>query len=70
MCNCKKKQEPRVETPYQNIFPKIETTSDFDNIDEFFVPQTPDQLLDKELRDWKDLDKITDEEDEYPLIHD
>lgn len=67
MCNCKgNKPQPRIETPY----PKIETTNDFDNIDEFFIPQTPDQLLDKELREWKDLDNIIDEDDEYPLIHD
>ena len=68
MCNCKgNKSQPqaKIETPY----PKIETTSDFDNIDEFFVPQTPDQQLHKELTDWKNLDKFEDEE-EYPLIHD
>ena len=59
-CNCKKKKE----------LPVIETTSDFDNIDEFFVPQTPDEQLHKELTDWKNLDKFEDEDNEYPLIHD
>jgi len=58
-CGCKQKK----------VLPVIETTSDFDNIDEFFISQTQNQLLDKELTDWKNLDKFEDEE-EYPLIHD
>ena len=63
MCNCRKKPEPPA------VIPPIESVYDFDNIDEFFVPQTPDQQLHKELTDWKNLDKFEDEE-EYPLIHD
>ena len=68
-CNCKgNKPEPQPNIRPM-VEPKIETTSDFDNIDEFFVPQTPDEQLHKELTDWKNLDKFEDEE-EYPLIHD
>jgi hypothetical protein len=63
MCNCRKKPEPPA------VIPPIESVYDFDNIDEFFVPQTPDEQLHKELMDWKNLDKFEDEE-EYPLIHD
>jgi hypothetical protein len=66
MCDCKKRDRV-ILNPKQ---PVIETTSDFDNIDEFFIPQTPDQQLHKELMDWKNLDKFTDNEDEYPLIED
>jgi hypothetical protein len=55
----------------------------FSNIDDFFLPEvpkfpdTPDGLLAKELKKWKEeehqrlMDEIKDEEeDEYPLIHD
>ena len=55
----------------------------FSNIDEFFLPEvpkfpdTPDGLLAKELKKWKEeehkklMDELKDEEeDEYPLIHD
>jgi len=65
MCDCKKRDRV-ILNPKQ---PVIETTSDFDNIDEFFIPQTPDQQLHKELMDWKNLDKFNNE-DEYPLIED
>ena len=54
----------------------------FSNIDEFFLPEvpkfpdTPDGLLAKELKKWKEeehkklMDELKDEEeDEYPLIH-
>jgi len=78
MCNCKKKPEPPA------VIPPIESVHSMDNIDEFFIPDTPDGLLARELnkwneeehkklmdqlKDWKDLDKFEDEE-EYPLIHD
>jgi len=55
----------------------------FSNIDDFFLPEvpkypdTPDGLLAKELKKWKEeehkklMDELKDEEeDEYPLIHD
>jgi hypothetical protein len=55
----------------------------FSNIDDFFLPDvtkypdTPDGLLAKELKKWKEeehqrlMDELKDEEDnEYPLIHD
>ena len=55
----------------------------FSNIDDFFLPEvpkfpdTPDGLLAKELKKWKEeehqrlMDEIKDEEDnEYPLIED
>ena len=54
----------------------------FSNIDDFFLPEvpkfpdTPDGLLAKELKKWKEeehqklMDELKDEEeDEYPLIH-
>lgn len=55
----------------------------FSNIDDFFLPEvpkfpdTPDGLLAKELKKWKEeehqrlMDELkNEEEDEYPLIHD
>jgi hypothetical protein len=54
----------------------------FSNIDDFFLPDvtkypdTPDGLLAKELKKWKEeehkklMDELKDEEDEYPLIED
>ena len=55
----------------------------FSNIDDFFLPEvpkfpdTPDGLLAKELKKWKEeehkklMDELKDEEDnEYPLIED
>jgi hypothetical protein len=54
----------------------------FSNIDDFFLPDvtkypdTPDGLLARELKKWKEeehqklMDELKDEEDEYPLIHD
>jgi hypothetical protein len=54
----------------------------FSNIDDFFLPDvtkfpdTPDGLLAKELKKWKEqehqrlMDELKDEEDDYPLIHD
>ena len=55
----------------------------FNNIDDFFLPEvpkfpdTPDGLLAKELKKWKEeehkklMDELKDEEDnEYPLIED
>ena len=55
----------------------------FSNIDDFFLPDvtkypdTPDGLLAKELKKWKEeehqklMDELkNEEEDEYPLIHD
>jgi hypothetical protein len=75
MCNCKgNKSQPqaKIETPYQ----KIETTNHFDNIDEFFIPDTPDGLLARELKKWNEeehkklMELLKDEDNEYPLIHD
>jgi hypothetical protein len=54
----------------------------FSNIDDFFLPDvtkfpdTPDGLLARELKKWKEqehqrlMDELKDEEDDYPLIHD
>ena len=69
MCGCKKKPEPTA------IIPPIQSVYDFDNMDEFFFPDTPDGLLASELEKWnkeehkKLMDLLNDEED-YPLIHD